>query len=141
MDIGAVLDEVATRLKTIAGLSVQDVGYARKLARVPAAVIYPPERVVFDQTYVRGADVLDDIHVVIFVGAGTWRQSWSDLKPYLAGSGAKSIKAKLDDSPTAPYASCSAFTVYEAELDPGAVFAESNYAAAIFRCKIFGSGT
>jgi hypothetical protein len=141
VDIGAVLDEMSVRLKTIAGLSVQDVGYAKKLARVPAAVLYPPERVIYDATYARGSDVLDDIHVAVFVGAGTWRQSWADLKPYLAGSGAKSIKAKLDDSGAAPYASCSALTVYEAELDPAATFAEGTYVAGIFRCKIFGSGT
>lgn len=136
-----MLDEAAARLQTIAGLAVQPVGYAKKLGRVPAAVLYPPERIVFDQSYARGSDALDDIHVVVFVGAGVWRQSWNDLKPYLAGSGVKSIKAKLDDSPAAPYASCSSFTVYEAELDPAATFADGVYVAAIFRCKIFGSGT
>lgn len=136
-----MLDEMSVRLKTIAGLSVQDVGYARKLARVPAAVLYPPELITFDETYGRGSDRLNDVHVVVFVGAGSWRQSWNDLKPYLAGSGAKSIKAKLDDAPAAPYASCSALTVYEAELDPAATFAEGTYVAGIFRCKIFGSGT
>lgn len=136
-----MLDEMSVRLKTITGLSVQDVGYTKKLARVPAAVLYPPERITFDATYGRGSDVLEDIHVVVFVGAGTWRQAWADLKPYLAGSGTKSIKAKLDDSPAAPYVACSALTVYEAELDPNAVFAEGTYLAGIFRCKIFGSGT
>lgn len=138
MDIGALLDEVSVRLKTITGLHVMDIGYTKRLAALPAAVIYPPERVRYDQTYQRGSSAMDDVRVVVFVGAGTWRQAWADIKPYLNDTGAKSIKAKLDDSPTAPYANTSALTVYEAELDPGAQFADGNYLAAIFSCNIFG---
>jgi hypothetical protein len=138
VNVGALLAEVSTRLKTITGLHVTDVGYTKKLPAIPAAVIYPPERIRYDQTYRGGSAAQDDIHVVIFVGAGTWRQAWLDIEPYLDDSGAKSIKAKLDDSSTAPYANASAFTVYEATLDPSAQFADGNYVAAIFACNIYG---
>lgn len=139
MDLFAVMTEVDTRLKTIPGLSVE-MGWAGKLARVPAAVQYPPARLDFDLTYGRGTDQYSDLIVVVFVGRANNRQALKDITPYLAGSGTKSIKAKLDLSPTAPYTSCADLQVQWADLDPTATIAGNTYMAALFHCKITGLG-
>lgn len=138
MDLYAVMTEVDTRLKTIAGLRVS-MGYEGTV-NAPAAVQYPPERVTFDGTYARGSDDLDDLVVVVFVGRSSNRAALKELAPYLAGSGAKSIKAKLDATNVAPYAACSDLTVMYAEIDDGARIGGRDYLAALFHCKITGSG-
>jgi hypothetical protein len=133
------MTEIDTRLKTITGLAVE-LGFPGKLARVPAAVQYPPERIDYDLTYGRGTDQMSDLVVVVFVGRGTNRQAIKDIAPYLAGSGAKSIKAKLDMSAAAPYASCADLQVLWADLDPTATLGGNAYLAALFHCKITGLG-
>lgn len=137
--MAAVLAEVVARLETIASLEVH-YGFPGKLGRVPAAVVYPPERVEFDMTYGRGADAYPELIVVIFVRRSTNRTMIAEISPYLAGSGAQSIKAKLDTS-TAPYASAFDVQVQWADLDPLAAFAGGEYLAALFHIKITGSGT
>lgn len=139
MNLFTIMTEVDTRLKAIPGLAV-DMGFPGKLARVPAAVQYPPERIDYDLTYGRGTDQMSDLIVVVFVSRGTNRQALIDITPYLAGSGTKSIKGKLDFSATAPYASCADFQVVWADLDPTATLAGNNYLAALFHCKITGLG-
>lgn len=142
MDLTAVMTEIDTRLKTITGLRVPEMGFTKSV-RPPAAVQYPPDRITFDGTYGRGCDVYEDHIVVVFV-AGNATDNRSSLKaiaPYLAGSGAKSIKAKLDSATTAtPYTSCSDLTVVWAELDDGATIGGNDYLAALFHCKIIGVG-
>ena len=138
MDMAAILAEVVTRLETIAALEVH-YGYPGKLARVPAAVVYPPDRIDFDLTYGRGTDQYPDLLVVVFVRRGTNRQAIADIAPFLAGSGASSIKAKLDTA-TAPYASAFDVQVLWADLDPLASFGGGEYVAALFHLKITGSG-
>jgi hypothetical protein len=139
VDLYAVMSEVDTRLKTITGLHVS-MGHTGKISAIPAAVQYPPERVNYDTTYRRGGDDMDDLLVVVFVGRSTNRQALKDITPYLAGSGAKSIKTVLDATDVAPYASCSDLTVQWAEVDWEAKVAGAEYAAAIFYCKITGAG-
>lgn len=136
--MAAVVAEVVTRLETIAALEVH-YGFPGKLARVPAAVVYPPERIDFDLTYGRGADAYPEMVVVIFVRRSTNRTMIAEISPYLAGSGAQSIKAKLDQS-SAPYANAFDVQVQWAALDPLAAFAGSEYLAALFHLKITGSG-
>lgn len=141
MDLYAVMTEIDTRLKTITGLRVAEFGFP-KTVQVPAAVQYPPDRITYDQTYGRGSDGYEDHIVVVFV-AGSATSNRAGLKaiaPYLAGSGTKSIKAKLDATGTAPYASCSDLTVVWAELDAGARIAGNDFLAALFHCKIYGAG-
>lgn len=136
----AVMTEISTRLGTITGLQVTDLGYPGKVGRVPAALIYPPDRIEFDQTYGRGMDTFDDVIVVILVGRGTNRQMIKDISPYLAGTGTKSIKAKLDVGPATPYTSCADVQVQWAELDPAARLTGTDYMAALFHLKIIGLG-
>jgi hypothetical protein len=138
MDLYAVMSEVDARLKTITGLRVAEFGFPGKVSP-PAAVQYPPDRITFDQTYGRGSDVYEDHVVVVFVGMASTRAAMREIAPYLAGSGTKSVKAKLDMSGSAPYSSCADLQVQWAELDTPKM-AGVDYLAALFHCKIIGSG-
>jgi len=138
VDLAAIMAEVVTRLGSVPSLAVH-FGYPGKLNRVPAAVVYPPERIDFDLTYGRGTDQYPDLIVVIFVRRNTPRQSIADIAPYLAGSGASSIKAVLDTK-TSPYVSAFDVQVLWADLDPLAAFGGGEYVAALFHLKITGSG-
>lgn len=138
MDLAAIMLEVDTRLKTIAGLRVS-LGFEGTI-NAPAAVQYPPQRITFDGTYGRGSDDLEDLVVVVFVGRSSNRAALTAISPYLAGSGAKSIKAKLDATGAAPYTACSDLTVVYAEIDDGAEIGGRKYLAALFHCKITGPG-
>lgn len=139
MDLYAVMTEVDTRLKTITGLRSTAIGTDGAVTP-PAAVQYLPERVEFDKTYGRGLDQLTDLVVVVFVGRANMRNAVKALAPYLAGSGTKSIKAKLDYTAAAPYSSCADFQVVYAEIDENAAMGGSAYLAALFHCNVAGSG-
>ncbi len=138
MDLYAVMTEVDARLKTITGLRVAEFGFPGKV-EPPAAVQYPPDRISFDQTYGRGLDVYEDHIVVVFVGMASTRAAMKTIAPYLAGTGTKSIKAKLDMSASAPYTSCADLQVVWAELDIPKM-AGVDYLAALFHCNILGTG-
>lgn len=139
MDVIAVMTEIDTRLKTISGLSV-DMGFPGKLARVPAAVQYPPQRVDLDQTYGRGSDTMSDLIVVVFVGRQVPRQALKDIGPYVAGSGSKSIVAKLTATAAAPYTSASDVHVDWFAIDGDAQIGGNDYLAALFHLTVTGPG-
>lgn len=139
MDLYTVMTEIDVRLKTIAGLRVAEFGYAKSV-QPPAAVQYPPDRINFDGTYGRGSDDYQDHLVVVFVGNANARSALQAITPFVRGSGPKSIKAVLDATNVAPYASCSDLTVQWAELDPGAKMGNRELLAALFHCKITGIG-
>jgi hypothetical protein len=138
MDLSAVLAELETRLKTITGLRTS-VGFSDKI-NAPEAVVLPPDTIRFDGTYGRGMDYYDDVQVVLAVGRPNPRSALAAIAPYLAGSGSKSIKAKLDDRPGSGYASCSTVTVERAELDDTAQLGGATFLAAIFHINITGPG-
>lgn len=136
MDLYAVMTEVDVRLKTI--IRTAEFGYAPSV-KPPMAVQYPPDRITFDQTYGRGLDLYEDHIVVVFVGMASRRAALKELSPYLAGTGAKSIKAKLDMSAAAPYTSCADLQVVWAEIDITKM-GQADYMAGLFHCKILGTG-
>lgn len=139
MDLLAVMTEVDTRLRTITALRTTSIGTDSAVS-VPAAVQYLPDRIDFDQTAGRGSDKITDLIVVVFVGRANMRNAVKAITPYLAGSGAKSIKAKLDHTTQNPYTSCFDFQVVYAEIDYSAMIGSVNYLAALFHCNITGSG-
>lgn len=139
MNLYDVMTEIDTRLRTITGLRMAEFGAPGSI-QPPAAVQYPPDRIGFDGTYGRGSDTYEDHIVVVYVGKANTRAALKAIAPYLDGSGAKSIKAKLDYSNGAPYASCSDLTVVWAELDAGARIGGGDYLAALFHCNIIGAG-
>jgi hypothetical protein len=138
MDIAAVMAEVDARLRTITGLRTTQIGVDGQI-QPPAAVQYLPDRIDFDQTAGRGVDKVTDLIVVVFVRKTNARTAVQNLLPYVAGSGPKSIKAKLDSAGGA-YASCSDFQVVYAEIDQNADLGGAGYLAALFHCNFAGPG-
>lgn len=135
MNIQNVLNEVATALRTIPPLAGRV--YAWNVGKVtpPAAIVDLPEKVVYDATYVRGADSLDLTFMVI-LGALTERTTSSTLSAYLSGSGTNSVKAAVDGF---EYTACDDVTVTEAEVMVATIGAVQ-YLAAQFSATAMGSG-
>lgn len=134
-----MIDEIGVRLDTIAGLKVSPYGLAGSIA-TPGAAIYAPNRIAFDSTYGRGSDAYEDMIVVIFIAMRDRRSAFKELTPYLAGSGAKSIKAIVDAAASnAPYASAADVRVEWAEVDEMSI-GGTEYVAGLFHINVFGKG-
>ncbi len=108
MDVKAVMAELGAKLDTIAGLRV--FGYPPGKLPTPGAFVAPPDDITFDETYGRGSDALT-FPVFVLVSRGDDRSAVLELVAYLAGSGAKSVKAALDNTSANTYTSCDTVTV------------------------------
>jgi hypothetical protein len=93
MDLDAVMDQIASRVDTIAGLRA--FAFVPDKITPPSAVVAFPERVRFDETYKRGYDRVS-LPIFVLVGRLTDRSARELLIAYCAGSGAKSIKAVVE---------------------------------------------
>ena len=134
MNLDAVADELATALKTIAGLRVPAWGVEK--ITPPAAIIPLPERIVYDASYGRGSDHFPDLTVIVLVGQPDQRSARKAIAAYADGSGAKSVKAALE---ARTYTACDSVRVAWAEFDT-ARYAGGDYLAAIFHLDITGKG-
>jgi hypothetical protein len=135
MDLNAVSDEIRTALGTITGLRAPAWGVKR--VEAPAALVALPERIVFDETYGRGKDHYPDVSVVLLIGSAEERAAIKNMAPFVAGSGAKSIKAALE---AYAWTTLESLTVEWCEFEPSMTFAGTPYLAAIFHLKIIGKG-
>jgi hypothetical protein len=113
MNVKAVMDEVAAKLNTITGLRV--FAYPAAKLPLPGGIVGLPEEIEFDQTYGRGSDA-STFPVWVMVGRADDRAAAAQLQPYLNGSGAKSVKAKLDNTTANTYTSCDTVTVTTATV-------------------------
>lgn len=135
MNLDAVMTEVATRLEAINGLRVSD---------GPVDAINPPHAVVslpqvsFDMTYGRGSDRYT-LPVVLAIGKVSSRAARTNIAPYVAGDGASSVKAVLEDEST-PYAAFYTLRVESIEFDVIA-WNSIDYLTATFILDITGSGS
>lgn len=138
MDLGAVMDELAERLRQAPSLAGgRTYAYPPGSVQPPAAIVSYPTRGVFDETYGRGKDRWTGV-VVVVVGRPTERQSRDLLAKYIDGSGAESVKALLDAE---GYTSCDSDGVRVTGWDTdvytiGAV----DYLTAVFELDIWGPG-
>lgn len=133
MDLGAVMDEMATKLDTIAGLRIS--AFPADQVSVPAAVVGWPETLSFDTTMGRGVDMLT-FPVFVLVGK-TWDRTTRDLlSGYCDGTGAGSVKVALQAKPNTAYAS---LRVTSAEFNVVTV-AGVDYMAAVFSVDVYGTG-
>jgi hypothetical protein len=132
-----VWDQLAERLRTIPDLRV----YARPTddVKVPstgaAAVVSYPQDIVYDLTYGRGTDELDQPIVLTMPDPESARTA-ARLSAFVAGSGPSSIKAALE--PTG-YTAFDRVVVERAEFDVYTM-AGTEVMVAIFHCKITGDG-
>lgn len=136
MRLDLVHDEMAVRLDAIAGLRVPPRG-ASKITP-PAALFALPDPVTYDMSYQRGADDFTQ-EIVILVSKADDRASWYNVLPYMDGSGAQSVKAALDSTPTNPYESCSIVVVQSARLEDFSVSGVT-YLGAVFTAMVSGPG-
>lgn len=93
LDLNAVMDGLGVRLATIAGLRVSD--FPASAAAVPAALVGLPTALEYDATWGRGVDRCV-VPVMVVVGRVADRAARDAMSLYLAGTGAKSVKAAVD---------------------------------------------
>jgi hypothetical protein len=133
MNLGDVMDEIASQLGTIKGLRVS----AHPVGTItpPAAIVAWPEDLDFDETYGRGTDRMT-LPVVVLVAKPTDQTTKVAMGAYCSGSGARSIKAVLE---VGTYAAFDSVRVTRVDFDVYTV-AAVGYLAAIFNCDIIGNG-
>jgi hypothetical protein len=134
MDIGAVMDQVAARLATIADLRTY--AYPRSAITPPAAVVSYPETVTFDVTYGRGMDQLT-LPIVLAVGKPTERATRDQAAAFADGAGAESIKQVLESG---TYTAFDDVRVSSVDFDVVTIGGVA-YLAAIFTAEIAGPGS
>ena len=133
MNLGEVMQAVADRIDTIAGLRVY--AYPPDTVNAPAAVVTYPDTYTYDATYGRGMDRLE-LPVVVLIGKVSDRASRDNLSRYVDGSGAASIKQVLESGTYTAFDSC---RVTGAEFDVIAIGAVE-YLAATLTLDIAGQG-
>lgn len=135
MDLAAVMDALAARLGTIAGLRVH--AYPPTSLTPPAAVVSYPDTYDYDETYGRGSDRMT-LPVVVVVGKVSDRSARDQLGAYLNGSGDRSVKAVLE-SESVTYAAFDSVTVKSAEIDVVTI-GGTDYLAATLNLDVYGKG-
>lgn len=126
------MDQLRTRLRTIAGLRV-----VRPGERVipPAAVVLFPDRITFDATYGRGRDTMA-LPVAVLVGKVVDRAAEKTLGAYCNGNGPKSLKAVLERN---GYTAMESVTV--PSIEPSTITLTAvDYLAAVADLIIVGKG-
>lgn len=87
---------IKTRLATITGLNTY--ALIPMTPNLPAALVMP-RTIEFDESMARGSDLLT-FDVLVLVTESITELAQSQLDPYLAGSGAQSIKAAIEGDTT-----------------------------------------
>lgn len=136
MILADVMDEIATRLRTIPALAGRTFAYPPGSVRPPAAVVSYPENYEYGYTGARGADRIRPLPVVIVVGKPTDRGARDALSDYVDGAGAKSVKAVLESG---TYTALHVVTVERVEFDTITI-GQTDYLAAMFDLDIVGPG-
>lgn len=131
MNLASVMAALATELDKIDGLRVY--GWPADQVAAPAAVVGYPSTYSFDQTFGRGSDRMT-IPVFVLVGRVDDRTARDVLGAYVDGSGAKSVKAKVE---AGSYSAMDSVRVVDVEflaVSVGGV----EYLAAEFSVDVFG---
>lgn len=134
MNLAAVMDELAAELDTISGLRVY--AYPPDNVAVPAAVIGYPEEITYDVSMGRGTDHMV-IPIFLLVGRLTDRTARDHLAPFMAGSGASSIKGVLRAA--TPFVAMSSVRVASATVEV-VTMANVEYLTAVFTVDVYGQG-
>jgi hypothetical protein len=134
MNLAAVMQAVADRLDTIAGLRC--FAYPEAALTPPGAVVLYPERIAFDGAYQRGQDRAT-LPVLVVVGKVSDRSARDQIGVYCDGSGAASVKQVLESG---TYTAFDVVTVTAVDFDV-VTLASTDYLAANFTLDIVGKGT
>lgn len=134
MNVADVMDQLGDALDTITGLRV--FRYPPETLTPPAGVVAYPETAQYAEAYGRGMDRLM-VPIVVVLGKVSDRSSAIAMAAYLSGSGARSIKAVVDNYGS--YTAMDSVTVTSAETD---VFTMNgvDHIAATFEVDVVGRG-
>lgn len=134
MNLGDVMDQLAARLDTIAGLRC----FAWPTANLtpPGAIVLYPDDYTYDLTYGRGSDTLT-IPVLIVDGKPSDRSTRDRIAAYANGSGARSVKQVLESG---TYAAFDDVFVRGVEFNPVTI-AGVDHMTALFTLDITGPGS
>lgn len=128
-----VMEQLGARADTIEGLRGFDIPLGP--VNPPTFFLELPEDINYDGTYGRGMDALT-LNGVLLVGKAENRASAVAIRPYMNGSGDKSIKAVLESG---PYTAMDTVHISRAELAVY-TFAAVAFLGAEFTINITGSG-
>lgn len=134
MNLDDVMDELATRIDTVAGLRV--FAWPPGTATPPAAIVGYPTNYTYDETYKRGMDRMN-LPVVVLVGRPTDRSTRDAISQYVAGSGSASLKAVIESGTYTAFHTVRVVSVDFDVYQLGGV----DYLAGIFDLDIAGSGS
>lgn len=134
MNIAAVMDELADRLRGIDGLRVA--AWPATSVTPPAAVVLLPRTYRYDETYGRGTDRLT-IPVAVLVGRVDERAARDILAAYLDGAGASSVKAVVEAGTPSSFDTVRVTGVDIDVMTMGSV----DYWGAVFELDILGPGS
>lgn len=134
MILSDVMDELATQLETIPGLRVS--AYPPDFPVPPAAVVSYPDEYEFDGNYGRGSDSMH-LPVMVVVARADDRAARDLISPYVDGSGARSIKAVLENH---TYTTFEVVRVASVKFNV-AEYGGIGYLNAEFTLEITGSGS
>lgn len=137
MKINDVMDEIATRMRTIPTLAGRTYAWPPGTITPPAAIVPYPGPGTYDLSYQRGADRTEG-SVLVLLGRPTERSTRDALTGYVDGSGAESVKEALDGD--GDYTSCDSVTVTGWDTDVVTI-GSTDYLAAVFELDIVGRGT
>jgi hypothetical protein len=137
MNLGAIMDEMAARLRGAPSLAGRTFAYPPGSIKAPAAIVTYPTDYKYDLTYGRGMDRITG-EVVIVVGRPTERQTRDRITRYADGAGPESVKALLDGD-AGDYVNCDSVTVSDALFD-GVQIGGIDYLAVVFSVDIAGRG-
>lgn len=135
MNLNDVMDEMAMVLGTITGLRC--FGYPPPRVSAPAGIVSYPDKIEYDQTYGRGMDKISGIPMILVEGKATDRTARDRIAEYVAGSGARSVKAVFEAH---TWASCDDLVVTACSFDVVTI-AAVDYIAATFEADAVGSGS
>jgi hypothetical protein len=128
------MNEAAEVLGGITGISI----YAFPVENLvpPAGYIFYPDEVVYDQTYGRGEDMMNDLGIILITSLVTDETARDLASKWSAGSGAESVKERMERH---TWASCDDLTINRCRFI-GTTMGGVDYLALEFSATVTGSG-
>lgn len=134
MRLNDVMDEVALVLAQITGLRVWE--YPPESLTPPAGYVSYPRIIMYDQTYGRGCDEMNDFAIVLVVSSVTTKHARDEVAKWSAGDGPTSLKRAMEAH---EWTTCDDITVNSCEFDTEKIGGVT-YLTALFKATVIGPG-
>lgn len=133
LDVGGVMEGLATRLRTIEGLRV--FGYPADQINPPAAVVaFPEGEIEYDAD---GGSDRAEFLVYLVVGRVSERSAYAALAVHLSGAGTGSVKAAIEGDPTLGGGAAAGTTRVATSRVEAITVAGVEYLAAVFTVDVY----